>query len=306
MNSKKSKGCLIFFVLILLAIVAFFINFYFKAQKIQKENEINAKIIKQQQIAHQKEIDQLCVFPTGYAPTVSGYFFKIKEYQDYMCPFIDEAVKRAGKDTYQILPIKINYKINDNKCYVQGFSLSGLWDGKKIIPNFYHHYASFPPKPLTELNIEVFYDVKPLLRIKKASTAEDKQVFWLKNYKNLYFTLDKKMLDKQGNYLARLGEEHHIFYVTNFENEGLEYRLPCLGLRMDTESFPISTDKLQERKAQHQWGCSSSSRPDSSRVIFEGGSIISDFSVHVLSDIVLFLNSLKAVGVQFTAKGDKK
>lgn len=304
MNSKTNKGCLIFFVLILLAIVVFFFNFYFKAQKTQKENEINAKILKQQQIAHQKEIDQLCVFPTGYAPTVSGYFFKIKEYQDYMRPFAEADRKRLGANM-ELHPLKVDYEIKDNKCYVKGFAFHALWDGKKIIPNFDRNYPTAPSEPRTQLNVEVCYSCGKPYSLGKTST-EGKEVFWLKNYKNLYFMLDKKLLDKQGNYLASLGEEHHIFYVTNFENGGLQYRLPCLGLRIGTESFPVSTDKLQERKAEHQRGCSSSSRPDSSRVMFEGGSITSDFRAHVLSDIVFFLNSLKAFGLEFTTKGDKK
>lgn len=303
--NNKNKGFIKFFVLILLAIIAFFLNFYIESQKIQKENEVNAKILNQQKIAHQKKMDELCVFPTGYAPTVSGYFFKIKAFYEYMQPFMDADRKRLG-ESMELYPLKIDYEIGkDNKCYVKGFSFYALWDGKKIIPNFDRNYPTAPSEPRTQLNIEVCYSCGKPYWLGKTST-EGKQVFWLKNYKHLYFMLNDKLIDKQGNYLADLGGEHHIFYVTNFENEGLEYHFSCLGLGIGTESFPISTDKLQERKAQHQWGCLATSEARFSRVMFEGGSISSDFRVHVLSDIVLFLNSLKALGIQSTAKGDKK
>lgn len=304
MNSKKNKGCLIFFVLILLVVLAFFLNFYFEAQKIQEEKRAIRKTLYQQQIVHQKKIDQLCVFPTGYAPTVSGYFFKIKEYQDYMRPFAEADRKRLGANM-ELHPLKIDYDIKDNKCYVTGFAFHALWDGKKIIPNFDRNYPTEPSEPRTQLNIEVCYSCGKPYSLGKTST-EGKQIFGLKNYKNLYFMLDKKLLDKQGNYLSGFAE-HHIFYVTNFENQGLEYHFSCLGLSLGTESFPISTEKLQERKAQHhQLGCLPTSEARFSRVMFDGGSITSDFKVHVLSDIVFFLHSLRALGVQFTTKVDKK
>lgn len=305
MNSKKSKGCLIPFVLMLLVIVAFFVNFYFKAQKTAKENEINAQIIKQQQIAHQKKIDQLCVFPTGYAPTVSGYLFKIKSYRDYMRPFIDDAVKRAGKDIYQILPIKIDYKIKDNKCYVQGFSLSGFWDGKKIIPNFYHHYAMFPPKPFSRLDIEVTYGSEPFPHGNNG-LKKGKKLFWLKHYKNLYFALDKYYINKHG-YYTKLYPDDATFYVSDFQNYGMNFYFFCAKFSIFRNNVPVPISTLVNRQYQPNDGCLGRPNIDrNSAVFFDGGSISTGFDVHVLSDIVFFLNSLRSLGLQFTVKGEKQ
>lgn len=303
--NNKNKGRISFGLLILLAIVAFFISFYFKAQKIQEEKREIRKVLHQQKIAHQKNIEKLCVFPTGYAPTVSGYFFKIKEYTSYMQPFIDEAVKRAGKDTYQILPIKIDYEIKDNKCYVTGFSLSGLWDSQKIIPNFYHHYAIFAPKPLSRLDIEVDYNSKPFPHGNK-SAKKGKHVFWLKHYKNLYFVLDKHYIDENGGYMSPYPYDS-TFYVSNFDNYGMDFYFFCAMFSILHNNVPVPINTLINRKYEPERGCLG--RPDITRnsaVFFDGGSISTGFKVHVLSDIVFFLNSLRAFGVQFTVKGDKK
>lgn len=106
------------------------------------EREERTIYYQQQNVIYKEQIERLCVFPSGYAPTVSGKIFNLTHYNlavkdtildvkkdvVYGAWHYEDIDEQRGGTFRELRPNGIRYEVVDNQCYVADVILPLTFD----------------------------------------------------------------------------------------------------------------------------------------------------------------------------------
>ena len=127
-------------ILILIAVLAVGMGILSHIRAAEREERTIE--LQQENLIYKEKIERLCVFPSGYAPTVSGKMFNLTDYniaiKDTIFDFKKDVVYGASRtrtldrqrthEFRELRPNGIRYEVIDNQCYVSDVILPLTFD----------------------------------------------------------------------------------------------------------------------------------------------------------------------------------
>jgi len=127
-------------ILILIAVLAVGMGILSHIRAAEREERTIE--LQQENLIYKEQIERLCVFPSGYAPTVSGKMFNLTDYNlaikdtifdvkkdvVYGAWHYEDIDEQRGGTFRELRPNGIRYEVIDNQCYVSDVILPLTFD----------------------------------------------------------------------------------------------------------------------------------------------------------------------------------
>lgn len=324
-----------FFLIIfgLIAVLAAGLSLMMYKGGIEREKRIAG--IRQENLEYKEKIERLCVFPSGYAPTVSGKIFNLTQYNLALKDTIFDIKKDVVYEASHYLDIDneyrqafpelrkngIRYEVIDNKCYVSDFilpltfehqsqkiSVGGLdWDSDRY--NGVQHnsredfFAYVCLRKLCKGEPPVYVPLTKGSDVNSMNSQPDREFFEDKRFPDVIFYADFESTTKHpsgeeySKYDVRV--QHKFLKKPNGSNYGIHLHVKdILGSQGKPPVFTTPAF-LEGLKPNRPLYINRVIEEDQS-VYFNGGSIHPEsFSTNVLPIMTEFMQAVQAYPQQF-------
>ena len=302
------------------------------------EREELAIYYQQQNVIYKEQIERLCVFPSGYAPTVSGKIFNLTDYNlaikdtifdvkkdvVYGASFVRTLDRQRLQAFRELRPNGIRYEIINDHCYVADvilpltfnhqshkISVGGVdWDSDLYDRGEYHSREDF----FAHICLRKSCERKPLKPIPPHIAVKDirnpkahTESFEDERFPDVIFYADFALREDK-NRFGKIYDTYAFYTLNKISNQtsGKSYRI---RQRVDVEttstldsqgkpSFFKSSAFLDQVKPNTLFYIQVAS--DSFDFYIDGGSIdVESFSTNVLPIMSEFIHAVQAYPQQF-------
>ena len=322
------------FLIILTLIAVLAVGMGILSHKRAAEREERTIYYQQQNVIYKEQIERLCVFPSGYAPTVSGKMFNLTKYnlalKDTLFDVKKEVVygawhyesidEQRGGTFRELRPNGIRYKVIDNQCYVsdvilpltfdhQSYKISvGGVDWKSYEDNggvqySEDFYAYICLRKLCEGKPSIYVPLTKSSDTDFRKPKKNRDFFEDKRFPDIIFYADFNHTEKRNS--GKKYSDYSVYMQHKFIKQSggryytLEMHLPSILGSQGTPPFFTSSVFLDELKPNRTFHRRLSGGVEFS-FYFNGGSIEPEsFTTNVLPVMTEFMQALQAYPQQF-------
>lgn len=310
------------------------------------EREERTIYYQQQNVIYKEQIERLCVFPSGYAPTVSGKIFNLTHYNlavkdtildvkkdvVYGAWHYEDIDEQRGGTFRELRPNGIRYEVIDNQCYVSDvilpltfnhqshkISVGGVdWDQDLYDRGEYHNREDF----FAHICLKKSCERKPPKPIPPHIAVKDirnpkahTESFEDKRFPDVIFYADFALREDK-NRFGKIYDTYAFYTLNKISNQtsGKSYRIRQI-VDVETKSTLDSQEKpsfftssaFEDQVRPNTIFYRKIAGDDNVDFYIDGGSIeVESFSTNVLPIMNKFIHAVQAYPQQFVSEGASK